>query len=104
MTTTARSFERRFDSVLAKFPLQLQEVFKCVTVIGINGNPFGPLRLGIQRVETDCHSPGEVIADGSECQTPVLFWTIIIVLAILGRPRRLQSMGKAIDEKSSIAA
>ena len=98
MTAAARPFEGRVNLVLAKFPLQLEQVFQCVLVVGINGHPLGALCLWVQRIKTDCHPAIEVVADCSEGQAPVALWTIVIMLAVVSWSRRLHSVGKPIDK------
>jgi len=59
----ARLFERRLNSVLAQLPLQLEQVFECVLVIGIDSHPLGALRLWIEGVDPNRQPSSQMLAD-----------------------------------------
>src|SRR5690348_3081445 len=53
MPTTARLLQRGFDSILAQFPLQLQQILHGILVVGVDGYPLTSLRLRIDCIQSD---------------------------------------------------
>ena len=47
-------FEGRVHPVLLEGVLQLQQVFHCIGIVRVDGNPLGALRRGIDGVQPDC--------------------------------------------------
>jgi hypothetical protein len=50
MATSSAHFESRLKPILAQSVFELQQVFHGIFVIGINGQPFAALILGINRM------------------------------------------------------
>src|SRR5208283_4249844 len=103
VSTATGLFERRLNSILTQFPLQLQKILQRIVVVGVNCHPLGALRIRIQRVQASGQVAVQMLANGLERQSPILLRTIVVVLPVRARFVRLQGVGQAIYEQCKIS-
>ena len=89
-------------AILTQLPLQLEQVFERVRVVGVNGDPLGALRLRVKRVEAHGHISIEVFTNSVQRQLSAVLRTVIIVLPVSVRLRRLHGVGQAVHEQLEI--
>jgi hypothetical protein len=53
MSASSAHFERRLDPAFAQLILELEQVFHCIPVVGVDSYPFAALILGVDRIEAD---------------------------------------------------
>jgi hypothetical protein len=68
MRAAVRFLERRLDAVLLKLVLQLQQIDRSVLIIGVDCNPLGPLRVRVDRINTEREFAGQVLLNGFRTQ------------------------------------
>src|SRR5580692_1450649 len=81
VSTATGLFERRLDSILAQFPLQLQKIIQRILIVSIDRHPLGALRIRIKRVHASGQPTVQMLANGLERQAPILLRAIIVVLS-----------------------
>lgn len=64
VTAAPGLLERRFNAILAKFPLQFEQIFESILVVGVDGDPLRPLCLRVQCINANRDSSAEVFPDG----------------------------------------
>ena len=104
VSTTPRLFQCRLNPIQTKFPLQLKQIFQGILIIGINRHPLGALCLWVQSIDTDCELPVQVLAEGLQRQSPIVFRTVIVVFAVSVWLVRLHGVGQTIRKQVEVSS
>src|SRR6266496_181365 len=108
MAASSAHFERRLNSVLAQPVLEFQQVFHCVLVISIDGDPLAALIVGIDRVQADRNlslqvSPDNVLGQLQRRAGPFVAQPeVVMTPRFRMRSSRLQRVGSAVDKQAPV--
>ena len=101
-------FECRFDDILPEVVLELQQIFHCVLIVGINRYPFAALRRRIDLIQANCYlalqvPPDGLLAQSQRCLRILLRGPEIIVTpALRVRAHGLHCVAPPVNKQAEI--